>query len=107
MSVANVNNDGWKDIFVANGIYKDLTNLWTFIQYMSSPEFNQMTANRNIDFKEFINLILSQSVPNYAFSNNGNLTFTNKAEEWGLAQSSFSNGSANGDLDNDGDLDLW
>ncbi len=83
MSVATVNNDGWKDIFVANGIYKDLTN-GDFIQYMSSPEFNQMTANRNIDFKDFINLILSQSVPNNAFSNNGNLTFTNKAEEWGL-----------------------
>jgi enediyne biosynthesis protein E4 len=103
--VTDLNNDGWKDIFVANGIYKDLTNQ-DFIQYLASPEFSKMTSSRTIDFHEFIKLIPSQAVPNYAFSNNGNLTFTNKAEEWGLGQPSFSNGSAYGDLDNDGDLDL-
>ena len=48
----------------------------------------------------------SNPLPNYAFSNNGDLTFTNKAKEWGLDQPGFSNGSAYGDLDNDGDLDL-
>ncbi|HEY6978476.1 MAG TPA: FG-GAP-like repeat-containing protein, partial [Chitinophagaceae bacterium] len=51
-------------------------------------------------------LIPSHAIPNYAFSNNGDLTFTNKAGEWGLAEPGFSNGSAYGDLDNDGDLDL-
>ena len=40
------------------------------------------------------------------FANQGDLDFDNKAEEWGLATPSFSNGSAYGDLDNDGDLDL-
>jgi hypothetical protein len=34
------------------------------------------------------------------------LTFTNKAAEWGLGDESHSNGSAYGDLDNDGDVDL-
>ena len=48
----------------------------------------------------------SNPLPNYAYANNGDLTFTNKAEEWGLDQPGFSNGSAYGDLDNDGDLDL-
>ncbi len=48
----------------------------------------------------------SVKLSNYAFCNNGDLTFTNKASEWGLDQPGFSNGSAYGDLDNDGDLDL-
>ena len=56
--------------------------------------------------KNLIDLIPSHPISNYAFSNNGDLTFTNKAKEWGLDEPSFSNGSAYGDLDNDGDLDL-
>ena len=58
------------------------------------------------DYKKLIDLIPSHAIPNYAFSNNGDLTFSNKAKEWGLDEPSFSNGSAYGDLDNDGDLDL-
>ena len=48
----------------------------------------------------------SEPLPNYIFHNNGDLTFTNKAMEWGMQEPTFSNGSAYGDLDNDGDLDL-
>ncbi len=48
----------------------------------------------------------SEAIPNYFYHNNGNLTFTNQAVTWGLEAPTFSNGSAYGDLDNDGDLDL-
>ena len=48
----------------------------------------------------------SQALPNYLFHNDGDLNFSNVAQDWGLSQASFSNGSAYGDLDNDGDLDL-
>jgi len=48
----------------------------------------------------------STPIPNYAYKNNANLTFSNQAQNWGLDTPSFSNGAAYGDLDNDGDLDL-
>jgi len=103
--MTDLNNDGFKDIFVANGIYQDLTNE-DYIQYISNDEFYKEVVSGKADYKKLIDLIPSHAIPNYAFSNNGDLTFTNKAKEWGLDEPSFSNGSAYGDLDNDGDLDL-
>lgn len=103
--IADFNNDGYKDIFIANGIYQDLTNQ-DYIQYISNTEFLKEIASGKADFKKLIDLIPSHPISNYAYCNNGDLTFTNKAREWGLDEPSFSNGSAYGDLDNDGALDL-
>jgi hypothetical protein len=103
--ITDLDNDGLKDIFVANGIYQDLTNE-DYILYISNEEFYKKVVSGKANYKELIDLIPSHPIPNYAFSNNGDLTFTNKAKEWGLAEPSFSNGSAYADLDNDGDLDL-
>jgi hypothetical protein len=58
------------------------------------------------DIETIIAKMPSTPIPNYAFKNNSNLTFTNNATSWGLDTPSFSNGAAYGDLDNDGDLDL-
>ena len=103
--ITDLDNDGFKDIFVANGIYQDLTNE-DYIQYISNEEFYKEVVSGKADYKKLIDLIPSHAVSNYAFSNNGDLTFSNKAREWGLDEPSFSNGSAYADLDNDGDLDL-
>src|SRR5450432_2545896 len=105
--ITDLDNDGFKDIFVANGIYKDITDQ-DYIQYTASAEVIRekiLSKEKNV-IKKLIDLIPSHPIPNYAFSNNGDLTFTNKAKEWGLDEPSFSNGSAYADLDNDGDLDL-
>ena len=99
--IADFDNDGFKDIFVSNGMYKDVTDQ-DFIQFVAN---DSVSVNRN-DYKRLIDLLESNPVPNYFFHNNGDLTFTNRAVEWGLGNPGFSNGSAYADLDNDGDLDL-
>lgn len=104
--MVDLDNDGLKDIYVANGIYKDLTDL-DYINYNADPlTVRRLMEEKGKFLKELIDIIPSNPMANYAFQNNGNLTFDNKAKEWGLAIPSFSNGAAYGDLDNDGDLDL-
>lgn len=102
----DMNNDGRRDIFVANGIYKDLTNQ-DYLQYIANTEVvKTFFTQEDIDYQQMIDAIPSNKIPNSAFENMGNLTFVDRAEEWGLGMPSFSNGSAYGDFDNDGDLDL-
>lgn len=104
--VFDFENDGHRDIFIANGIYQDLTNQ-DFLQFVTDEDVaRKVISNSGVDFKQLISYIPSQAVPNYAYQNNGDLTFTNRALDYGLAEPSFSNGAAYGDLDNDGDLDL-
>jgi enediyne biosynthesis protein E4 len=103
--ITDLDNDGFKDIFVANGIYQDLINQ-DYVHYISNEQFFKTIVSGKADYRKLIDLIPSNALPNYAFHNNGNITFTNLAKDWGLDEPSFSNGSAYGDLDNDGDLDL-
>ena len=101
----DMDNDGLKDLFIANGIYKDLTNQ-DYLQYISNEEIlkSMITENR-VDYKKLIDIIPSNKVKNQAYKNLGDLKFTQDFPS-GLDTPSFSNGSAYGDLDNDGDLDL-
>ena len=104
--IFDMDNDGLKDIFVANGIAKDVTDQ-DFVNFLADREnMAQIARQGSFNFKEFLDKAPSEAVPNYAFHNGGNLQFTNKAVDWGLSEPDFSNGAAYGDLDNDGDLDL-
>ena len=104
--MADLDNNGHSDIFVANGIYKDLLDQ-DYIQFMGDPQTVRAILSReNAVIKQLIDSIPSEKIANYAFANQGDFTFVNKAEAWGLSEPSHSNGSAYGDLDNDGDLDL-
>ena len=104
--MADFDNDANKEIFVCNGIYKDVTDQ-DFVNFLGSSEnMHKAIDGKKIDFKEFIDKMGSKKLSNYMFVNQGNLQFKNAADEWGLGAPSFSNGAAYGDLDNDGDLDL-
>ena len=102
----DMDNDGYKDIYVCNGIYHDLTNQ-DFMDFFANDFLQKMViTGKKEDMETIIAKMPSTPISNYAYKNNKNLTFTNEAQNWGLGTPSFSNGAAYGDLDNDGDLDL-
>ena len=104
--IFDMDNDGLKDIFVSNGIYKDLLDL-DYLNFMAdSKRVRDIIQTRENSLKLMIDMMPSEPVLNYVFRNNGDLTFSNMALDWGMGDPSFSNGSAYGDLDNDGDLDI-
>ncbi len=100
-------NDGNKDIFVSNGIQRDLMSM-DFREFLADAQKrNDIVAKRGkFDYRDFISYMPSTPLKNYAFHNSGVLAFEDQADALGLGQPSFSNGSAYGDLDNDGDFDL-
>ena len=104
--ITDLDNDGNKDLFITNGIRRDLTDQ-DYINFISDDETKRsVISGHGVDFKKLIDAMPSEPLPNYAYKNMGNLIFKNMAKEWGLAQPGFSNGAAYVDLDNDGDLDL-
>jgi hypothetical protein len=103
---ADLDNDGDKDLFVTNGIYRRLNDL-DYFDYVRGPAV-QASLMDGITEEDLALLGKMPQVPigNYAFRNNGDLTFTNQADAWGLAQPGFSTGAAYADLNNSGALDL-
>ncbi len=102
----DMDNDGYRDIYVCNGIYHDLTNQ-DFMDFFAAEVYQKMAISGvKTSQDSIINNMPSVPVINYAFRNNHDLTFSNKAKDFGFTEPSFSNGAAYGDLDNDGDLDL-
>ena len=102
----DMDNDGLRDIFIANGINKDLLDR-DYLSYMANEEQVRMLMNKKEQvIKNLIDIMPSQAVPNFAYRNKGNFLFEEVSEKWGLDKPSFSNGNSYADLDNDGDLDL-
>jgi len=95
---ADFDNDGFKDLIVANGFPGDVTDM-DFAHYMN--KYQNYIRKRS----DLFDTIPEVKIDNYILKNNGDLTFTKKTEEWGLEARTFSNGAAFADFDNDGDLD--
>ncbi len=102
---ADLNNDGFNDLFVSNGVYKDLTDQ-DFVNNNQTIRKVRSIVEDDMPVDILFDNLSSVPIANYAFAGTDSLSFTNKAKEWGLGTPGFSNGAAYGDLDNDGDLDL-
>ena len=95
--VTDFDNDGYRDIIVTNGFPKDVTD-HDFVAFRNE---SYGVASKD----QLLSQIPTVKIKNYAFHNNGNLTFSDVSDQWGIQDRSFSNGAAYADLDNDGDLD--
>jgi hypothetical protein len=103
---ADLDNDGNKDLFITNGVYRRPNDL-DYISYISNDAVQASLAGGiTRENATVIKKMPQMPEPNFAFRNNGDLTFTNMAAAWGLAQPGFSNGAVYVDLNNSGALDL-
>ncbi|MEE9372117.1 MAG: CRTAC1 family protein, partial [Saprospiraceae bacterium] len=96
---ADLDNDGWKDIFITNGTRREINNK----DYFDKIDKKE---NHDMSFLEKSLGIPSEKIDNFVFRNKGDLTFEKVNDKWGLSFSGFSNGSVYVDLDNDGDLEI-
>ncbi|MDX1429613.1 MAG: VCBS repeat-containing protein, partial [Rhodothermales bacterium] len=104
---ADLDNDGHKDLFITNGIYRRPNDL-DYVTYVADRAVQaSLAAGITEDLLATLHARMPRiPIANYAYRNNGDLTFTNVADMWGLARAGFSTGAAYADLDNDGALDL-
>lgn len=104
--LADYDLDGKKDIFITNGIYQDILNQ-DYLRYISNEVVMRSVISENgVNYKKLIDIIPSKPLANFMYADNVDGVYQDRTAAWGLDQPGFSNGSAYGDLDNDGDLDL-
>ena len=104
--IFDMDNDGLRDVFIANGIYKDLLDR-DYLAYMANTErIRNMIKTEEEVIKKLIDIMPSKAIKNIAYKNNGEFNFTEFSDAWGFDLPTFSNGMSYGDLDNDGDLDI-
>jgi hypothetical protein len=98
-------NDGDKDLHISNGYGKNNTHM-DFIKFTVEEIIKRRQGESNMPRMGFIDKIPATILKNYFFENNGDSTFTNVSDAWGIELPTLSNGTAYADLDNDGDMDL-
>ncbi len=104
--ITDLDLDGRKDIYVTNGIARDLT-AQDYLSFLASDQtMQEAIRGKRVDFLGLIKKMTMTPLAHYAFRNDGDYRFSNQTAAWGLAQPSFANGAAYGDLDGDGAPDL-
>ena len=102
---ADFDLDGTNDLFITNGVYRDVIDRDKNNEILAILRKNQRKPTAE-DFLKFTKMLPQQKLKNYFFKNNGDYTFDNSSDEWVDQKPTFSNGAVYADLDNDGDLDI-
>lgn len=104
--LADFDLDGYKDLFITNGYLRDYTNL-DFLKTTLVDAFREASARgETLSSLDMVQRMPSTKLKNYVFRNQGDWTFANHTEAWGMDQPTVSSGAAVADLDADGDLDV-
>lgn len=104
--LADFDLDGYKDLYVTNGIAKDVTSQ-DYVAFLGSARtMETSTRGKRADFIALTNAMSSTKLQHYAFHNKGDLSFDDQTANWGLDKPSFGSGAVYVDLDGDGALDL-
>ncbi|HYG17619.1 MAG TPA: VCBS repeat-containing protein [Ohtaekwangia sp.] len=102
----DVDNDGFKDLFVTNGYLRDFTSM-DFLKYtVEEARRKAKEQGTELEMYALVSKMPSTKTSDYLFKNNGDLTFTNHTKAWGMELPNLSFGAAYADLDNDGDLEI-
>lgn len=102
---ADYDNDGWKDMYITNGLKRDMTD-WDYKVFILDSIINTMNKGKSVNLNTWLKSMPEVPVKNYIYRNTGTLQFEKVTDTWSDAPPSFSNGVAYADFDNDGDLDL-
>lgn len=100
-------NDGLKDLFIANGIPKRLNDM-DYINFIYNAEMQQKIQNNDLNGKDMslIDKFPEIKIPNKFYKNTSDLRFADVDNEVLNNDPTYSNGAIYADLDNDGDLDI-
>jgi enediyne biosynthesis protein E4 len=101
------NNDGWKDLFVSNGIPKRLNDM-DYVNYVTNTEIQEKIRSNKMDEKEMalINKFPVIKLRNKFFLNKHDAKFEDIELQIKNDKPTFSNGAVYADFDNDGDVDV-
>tara|TARA_B100001175_G_scaffold314587_1_gene324251 strand:+ start:3007 stop:6417 length:3411 start_codon:yes stop_codon:yes gene_type:complete len=110
----DMDNDGWQDLFVSNGIVRSFRNN-DFVAYKRkrvAKLYKDMEGSQQKNslikkyYEDLLDLMPNKKEVNLLYLNNRNYTFSSMNDDWKLNKPTYTTGAAYADLDNDGDLDI-